>query len=264
VLYLFRVVSNFNQERVLSVHHWNDSLFSFTTTRNQGFRFRNGQFLMMGLEVEGKPLLRAFSVVSANYDEHLEFFSIKIQDGALTSRLQHIRPGDQVLVSRKPTGTLVLENLLPGKRLYLLATGTGLAPFMSIIRDPETYERYEHVVVAHGVRRVSDLGYSGYIEGELPQHELVGEQVKAQLLYYPTVTREPFRNQGRLNQLVDSGKLSADLGLPALDRAHDRVMICGSPAMLKDLVTMLEARGFEEGNSDTPGEYVIERAFVEK
>jgi ferredoxin--NADP+ reductase len=257
-------MSNFNQERVLSVRHWNDSLFSFTTTRNAGFRFRNGHFVMMGLEVEGRPLLRAFSVVSPNYDEHLEFYSIKIQNGALTSRLQHIEPGDSVLVSRKPTGTLLVDNLLPGKRLYLMATGTGLAPFMSIIRDPATYERFEHVIVAHGVRRASDLGYRGYIEDELPNHELVGDQVKQQLLYYPTVTREAFRNQGRVNDLLDSGKLSSDLGLPALDPAHDRVMICGSPSMLSDLVGILEPRGFQEGNTDHQGQYVIERAFVEK
>jgi len=257
-------MSTLNQERVLSVRHWNDTLFSFTTTRNAGFRFRNGHFVMIGLEVEGKPLLRAFSVVSPNYDEHLEFYSIKMPDGALTSRLQHIAPGDPVLVSRKPTGTLLVDNVQPGKRLYLLATGTGLAPFMSIIRDPETYERFQHVVVAHGVRRVSDLGYRGYIEDELPTHELVGDLVKQQLLYYPTVTREPFRNQGRVTDLLASGKLSADLGLPALDPAHDRVMICGSPSMLKDLVTLLEGRGFQEGNTDHQGQYVIERAFVEK
>jgi ferredoxin--NADP+ reductase len=257
-------MSAFNQERVLSVHHWNDTLFSFKTTRNAGFRFQNGHFVMIGLEVEGKPLLRAFSVVSANYDEHLEFYSIKMQNGALTSRLQHINPGDQVLVSRKPTGTLLVNNLFPGKRLYLLATGTGLAPFMSIIRDPETYERYEHVIVAHGVRRISDLGYRSYIEEELPQHELVGELVQKQLLYYPTVTREAFRNQGRINDLMSSGKLPADLGLPNLDPAHDRVMICGSPSMLKDIVTLMDERGFSEGNTDHQGQYVIERAFVEK
>jgi len=203
-------------------------------------------------------------VVSPNYDEHLEFYSIKIQDGALTSRLQHIAPGDPVLVSRKPTGTLLVDNVQPGKRLYLMATGTGLAPFMSIIRDPETYERFEHVVVAHGVRRISDLGYRDYIERELPQHELVGELVQKQLLYYPTVTREAFRNQGRLNDLVDSGKLMSDLGLPGLDPEHDRVMICGSPSMLKDIVTILEGRSFAEGNTDHQGSYVIERAFVEK
>jgi ferredoxin--NADP+ reductase len=257
-------MSAVTQERVLSVHHWNDSLFSFTTTRNAGFRFRNGHFVMIGLEVEGRPLLRAFSVASANYDEHLEFYSIKIRDGALTSRLQHIQPGDEVLVGKKPTGTLIIDNLQPGKRLYLLATGTGLAPFMSIIRDPATYERFEHVVVAHGVRRISDLGYRQFIEDELPTHELVGELAQKQLLYYPTVTREPFRNQGRLNDLLASGKLSSDLGLPAFDPAHDRAMICGSPSMLRDLVGILENRGFTEGSSDGQGSYVIERAFVEK
>jgi ferredoxin--NADP+ reductase len=257
-------MSSFNEERVLSVHHWNDTLFSFKTTRNPGFRFRNGHFVMVGLPVEGKPLLRAFSVVSANYDDHLEFYSIKIADGALTSRLQHIQPDDSVLVSRKPTGTLLLDNLLPGKRLYLLASGTGLAPFMSIIRDPETYDRYEQVVIAHGVRRVTDLGYHHYIEEELPRHELVGEQVKKQLLYYPTVTREPFRNQGRVTTLLDNGKLSSDLGLPPFDRENDRVMICGSPGMLEDVVTILEARGCQEGSTDSAGQYVIERAFVEK
>jgi ferredoxin--NADP+ reductase len=257
-------MSNLTEERVTSVRHWSDSVFSFTTTRDPGFRFRNGHFVMIGLPVEGRPLLRAFSVVSANYDEHLEFYSIKIPDGALTSRLQHIKPGDAVLVGRKPTGTLLVDNLRPGKRLYLLATGTGLAPFMSIIRDPATYERFEHVIVAHGVRREHDLGYRSTIEEELPSHELIGEQVRKQLLYYPTVTREPFRNQGRVTTLLESGRLCADLGVPALDPAHDRVMICGSPAMLKDLVAMLEPRGFDEGNTDTQGSYVIERAFVEK
>jgi ferredoxin--NADP+ reductase len=257
-------MSAFNEERVLDVHHWNDSVFSFTTTRNAAFHFRNGHFVMMGLEVEGRPLLRAFSLAGANYDEHLEFYSIKIQDGALTSRLQHIEPGQRVLVGRKPTGTLLVENLRPGKRLYLLATGTGLAPFMSIIRDPATYERYEKVVVAHGVRRESDLAYRSLIEEELPRHLLVGEQVQQQLLYYPTVTREPFPNQGRLNDLVESGKLARDLSLPAVDAEHDRFMLCGSPTMLKDLVGILEAKGFDEASSDRRGSYVIERAFVEK
>ncbi len=253
-----------NQERVLSVHHWNESLFSFTTTRNPTLRYRNGHFVMIGLEVEGRPLLRAFSFASANYDDHLEFYSIKVPDGPLTSRLRHIQPGDPILIGRKATGTLLLDHLQPGKRLYLLASGTGLAPFMSIVRDPETYEHYEQVIVAHSVRRVCDLGYRGYIEDELPRHELVGDQVRAQLLYYPTVTREPFRNQGRLTTLIESDKLGADLGLPALDPADDRVMICGGPDMLRELVTILEARGFNEGSSDSRGQYVIERAFVEK
>jgi ferredoxin--NADP+ reductase len=257
-------MSNLIQERVLSVHHWNDTLFSFTTTRDPSLRFRNGHFVMLGLEVDGRPLLRAFSLVSANYDEHLEFYSIKVPDGPLTSRLQHIKPGDPILVSRKPTGTLLLDHLLPGKRLYLLGTGTGLAPFMSIIRDPTSYERFEQVIVAHGVRLASDLGYRDYIENEIGNHELVGEQARAQLLYYPTVTREPFRNQGRITDLMDNGKLFADLGLPALDPEHDRVMICGSPSVLKDTVALLHARGFQEGSSEGQGHYVVERAFVEK
>jgi ferredoxin--NADP+ reductase len=253
-----------SQETVLSVRHWSDSLFSFTTTRDRGLRFKNGHFLMLGLEVEGRPLLRAYSVVSANYEEHLEFYSIKVPNGPLTSRLQHLKPGDPVLVGKKPTGTLVLNHLKPGKRLYLLATGTGLAPFMSMIRDPETYERFEHVVLVHGVRFVKDLGYSDYIQNELPQHEYLSEQVKNQLLYYPTVTREPFTNQGRITELLGSGKLSADVGLPSFDPEQDRVMICGSPEMLNDTVTLLESRGFREGSSHEAAEYTIERAFVEK
>jgi ferredoxin/flavodoxin---NADP+ reductase len=253
-----------SQERVLDVHHWSDSLFSFTTTRSGGLRFRSGHFVMVGLEVEGRPLLRAFSVASAHYDDHLEFYSIKVPDGPLTSRLQHIKPGDPIYVSGKPTGTLLLDNLAPGERLYLLASGTGLAPFLSIIRDPETYERFSQVVVAHGVRFARELGYERYIREELPRHELVGEQVGRQLLYYPTVTREPFRNQGRITTLLEQGKLGADLGLPPLDAEHDRVMICGSPAMLADTVALLEARGFREGSSDGAGHYVVERAFVSK
>ncbi len=250
------------EESVLSVHHWNDSLFSFTTTRNPGLRFRSGHFVMLGLEVEGRPLLRAYSVASAHYADHLEFYSIKVPNGPLTSRLSRIAPGDRVLVSRKPTGTLVLDNLSPAKRLYLLGTGTGLAPFMSIIRDPEVYERFEKVVVVHGVRTKSELGYSDYIRGELPQDELVGEEVRSKLLYYPTVTREAHERQGRITHLIENGTLAADLGLPALDPAEDRVMICGSPAMLQDTVQILEARGFAEGSNREPGDYVVERAFV--
>ena len=257
-------MSTVSQERVLSVHHWNDSLFSFTTTRNPELRFRNGHFVMIGLEVEGRPLLRAFSFANANYDDHLEFYSIKVPNGPLTSRLQHVRPGDPILVGRKPTGTLILDHLLPGKRLYLLGSGTGLAPFMSLVRDPEAYERFEVVVLAHGVRHVRDLGYRDYIENQLPKHELVGDDVEQKLRYYPSVTREAFRNRGRLTDLMASGKLPADLGLPPLDPAHDRVMVCGSPAMLADTVALLEARGFEEGSSDGQGHYVIERAFAQK
>jgi ferredoxin/flavodoxin---NADP+ reductase len=257
-------MSHVTEETVLSVHHWSDTLFSFTTTRDRGLRFKSGHFVMVGLPVDGKPLLRAFSIASASYDDHLEFYSIKIPDGALTSRLQHIQVGDRVLVGKKPTGTLVVNTLKPGKRLYLLGTGTGLAPFMSIIRDPETYERFEDVVMVHGVRFQNELGYADYIRGELPQHELAGEHVRKQLHYYPTVTREPFEHQGRITELLETSKLCTDLGFPALDPEHDRVMLCGSPAMLTDLVALLQTRGFHEGTSHEPGDYTIERAFVER
>src|SRR5690349_15630842 len=213
-----------SEEKVLSVHHWSESLFSFRTTRQSGLRFKNGHFLMLGLEVEGRPLLRAYSVVSANYEEFLEFYSIKVQGGPLTSRLQHLKPGDSVLVGKKPTGTLVLNHLRPGKRLYLLATGTGLAPFMSIVRDPDTYERFERVVLVHGVRHSQELGYREYIQNELPAHEYLGDEIRGKLVYYPTVTREAYANQGRITDLLKSGKLTRDLGLPELDREHDRVM----------------------------------------
>src|SRR5580765_7400776 len=202
------------RERVLTVQHWTDRQFSFTTTRDPSFRFHNGQFTMIGIEVEGKPLLRAYSMVSANYEEQLEFLSIKVADGPLTSRLQHIQPGDTLLVNSKAVGTLIMENLLPGKTLYLLSTGTGLAPFMSIIKDPETYERFDKVVLTHGCREVSELAYDRVIMHDLPSNEFFGEQVKKQLVYYPTVTRQPFRHQGRVTTLLDSGKLPADLGLP--------------------------------------------------
>jgi len=257
-------MSAFNEEKVLTVHHWTDRLFSFTTTRGTSLRFLNGHFTMIGLRVNGKPLLRAYSVASANYEEHLEFLSIKVQDGPLTSKLQHIQPGDSIIVGNKPTGTLVIDYLLPGKRLYLLSSGTGLAPFMSIIRDPATYEKFEQVVLVHGVRQVAELAYHDYITQELPQHEFLGEMVSKQLLYYPTVTREPYKNQGRSTDLIENGKLFSDLGVPVINPAEDRVMICGSPGLLKDLKLILEQRGFKEGNTTTPGDYVVERAFVEQ
>jgi ferredoxin--NADP+ reductase len=257
-------MSALHRETVTEVHHWTETLFSFRTTRNPGFRFRNGQFVMVGLEQDNKPLLRAYSVASANYEEELEFFSIKVANGPLTSRLQHIRPGESILIGQKATGTLVLDHLQGGRNLFLIGTGTGLAPFLSIIRDPETYERFEHVVLLHGVRQVAELAYSEQIQREFPAHELVGDQVRRQLLYYPTVTREPFRNRGRITELAQSGRLFRDLGLPEWKAEQDRVMICGSPALLADMVTLIEARGFTEGNSARAGSYVIERAFVEK
>ena len=255
-------MSAFNEERVLSVHHWTDRLFSFTTTRDTSLRFSNGHFTMIGLRVDGKPLLRAYSIVSPNYEEHLEFLSIKVQDGPLTSRLQHIQVGDSIIVGKKPTGTLLIDYLVPGKRLYLLSTGTGMAPFLSIIRDPDTYEKFEQVILVHGTRQVNELAYHDYLTQELPQHEFLGEMVTKQLLYYPTVTREPYRHQGRVTTVIENGQLAADLGLPALNAAEDRVMICGSPEMLRDLKTMMEVRGLKEGNTTTPGDFVIERAFV--
>ena len=257
-------MSHFNQETVVSVHHWTDRLFSFRTTRNPSFRFQNGQFTMMGVEVQGRPLLRAYSLVSANYEDELEFFSIKVADGPLTSRLQHLREGDSILVSRKATGTLVLDNLAPGRNLYLLGTGTGLAPFLSIVKDPETYERFERVVIVHGVRWAADLAYSDIIENALPSDELIGEFIRGKLTYYPTVTREPFRNNGRISLLMSNGKLFADVSLPPMRPEDDRFMLCGSPAMLSDISAILRARGFEEANHGEPGDYVIEKAFVEK
>jgi ferredoxin--NADP+ reductase len=257
-------MSAFNEERVLSVHHWTDRLFSFTTTRDAALRFSNGHFTMIGLRVGDRPLLRAYSIASANYEDHLEFLSIKVEDGPLTSRLQHLRPGDPIIVGRKPTGTLLVDYLLPGRRLYLLSTGTGLAPFMSIIRDPETYERFAQIVLVHGVRSVDELAYHDLLAEHLPSHEFLGDMVASQLLYYPTVPREEYRNTGRIPDLMASGRLFADLGLPPLDRADDRVMICGSPAMLRDLKAMLGERGFAEGNTSAPGDFVIERAFADQ
>ena len=257
-------MSAFLEEKVLSVHHWTDTLFSFTTTRDSALRFSNGHFTMIGLkQPNGKPLLRAYSIASANYEEHLEFLSIKVQDGPLTSQLQHIKEGDTIIVGKKPTGTLLIDYLLPAKNLYLLGTGTGLAPWMSIIRDPETYERFEKVVLVHGVRFINELAYRDYITQELPEHEFLGEIVREQLIYYPTVSREPFEREGRITTLIESGQMARELGLPELNPETDRVMICGSPHMLRDLKALCEARGFKEGNTTTPGDFVIERAFVE-
>ena len=258
-------MSKYLTEKILSVHHWNDTLFSFTTTRRQGLRFRNGHFLMIGLEVEGRPLVRAYSVVSPNYEEHLEFLSIKVPDGPLTSRLQNIQVDDSILVSEKSVGTLVIDDLNPGQHLYLFSTGTGLAPFMSIIRDPDTYDRFEKVVLIHGVRLVSELAYAEYLNHELPNHEFLGDLVRGRMIYDPTVTREAFTHSGRLTAAIESGQLFKDIGLPPLDPSVDRAMICGSPAMLKETSAMLDARGFRVSPSlGNPGDYVFERAFVEK
>lgn len=257
-------MSHFNEETVISVRHWTEDLFSFTATRNPSFRFANGQFTMMGLEVEGRPLLRAYSMVSTNYDEELEFFSIKVPDGPLTSKLRHIREGDRILVGKKPTGTLVLDNLLPGRALYLLSTGTGLAPFMSIIRDLDTYEKFNKVVLIHGCRQIAELAYGEKITQALPKDEYLGELIRDKLIYYPTVTREPFHNRGRVTDLITSGQLFRDIDMPAFDAEEDRAMLCGSPQMLDDMKTILIDQGFTEGSNAKPGSFVIEKAFVEK
>jgi ferredoxin--NADP+ reductase len=263
-------------ETVTKVHHWNDTLFSFKTTRASSFTFENGQFVMIGLEVDGRPLLRAYSIASANYEEELEFFSIKVPDGALTSRLQKIQPGDALTLTVKATGTLVPGYLKPGKHLYLLASGTGLAPFMSIIKDPFIYDAYEKVVLVHSVRYVSELAYKDEIEKILPNNEYFGDQVRDKLVYYPTVTREAFEYQSasevandkshhtRITELLAQGQLSQDVGLPDINIEDDRFMICGNNDMLQDLMDILNERGFSKANSRSLGEYVIEQAFIEK
>jgi ferredoxin--NADP+ reductase len=257
-------MSAFIEGKVLSVHHWTDTLFSFTCTRDPAFRFENGHFVMIGLMVDGKPLTRAYSIVSPNYEEHLEFLSIKVPNGPLTSRLQHIQVGDTVIYGRKSVGTLVTSSLRPGKNLYMFSTGTGLAPFMSLIRDPELYEQYDRLILTHTCREVGELAYHDLITNELPGNEFFGEQLKEKLTYYPTVTREEFRNQGRITDLIRNHKLFEDIKAAPLNPETDRVMICGGPAVLAETVELLKERGFKEGSAHTPGDYVIEKAFVEK
>ena len=257
-------MASLESQTITEVHHWNDTLFSFKSTRSKSLKFENGHFVMLGLMVNEKPLMRAYSIASANYADELEFFSIKVPDGPLTSRLQNIKVGDELLVSTKPTGTLVMDHLLPGRNLYLLATGTGLAPFLSIVQDPEVYERYERVILVHGVRLKSELAYSELLTKGLHDNEYFGEQVKAKFTYYPTVTREPFTNNGRITDLMTSGKLFLDLGIPKPNTSDDRFMLCGSPSMLKELCQILDDRGFSESRHGNQSHYVIERAFVEQ
>ena len=254
----------FNRETVTYVRQFTDRLFAFRTTRDPSFRFENGQFVMIGLEVDGRPLLRAYSMASANYEDALEFYSIKVENGPLTSRLQHIEVGDEVLVGRKPTGTLVQSSLKPGKRLYLLSTGTGVAPFASVIKDPDVYDRYEKIILVHGCRQIEELQYGADIVKAAHDSEFLGEYAREKLVHYPTVTREPYLNNGRITAAIESGQLFEKLAVPALDPAHDRVMICGGPQVLSDLQTLLDQRGFEEGSGGAPGTYVIEKAFAER
>ena len=251
-----------NRATVTQVTHWTDTLFSFRLTRPSGFRFRAGEFIMLGLEVEGKPLMRAYSMASPTWDEQLEFYSIKVPDGPLTSRLQHIKQGDTVLLGVKPVGTLVLDALTPAKRLYLMSTGTGVAPFASLIRELETYGKFEQIILTHTCREVAELAYSQQLVESTYHHELLGDIVKDKLHYYESITREDYPRRGRITKLIEDGSLEKELNLPPLDPKTDRVMICGSIEFNNDLKQMMLDKGFNEGANNKPAEFVLERAFV--
>jgi ferredoxin/flavodoxin---NADP+ reductase len=251
--------------RVLSVRHWTETQFSFMTTRPDGLRFENGQFVMLGIVINERPVLRAYSIASANYEDHLHFLSIKVPGGPLTSRLQHVRRGDSILISRKSTGTLLVSDLRPGKRLYLLATGTGVAPFLGILKEPEVYERFERVILVHGVRWVRETAVAKSGVEELQRHEVLGDMVRGKLDYYPTVTREPHVNCGRVTTCIVAKKIFRDLDLPDLNPEGDRLMVCGGPAMLADTSRLVDSLGFKVSpHIGEPGDYVIERAFVDR
>ena len=255
--------STADQVKVTAVTHWTDKLFSFQTNRPPSFRFQSGEFAMIGLaDNDGKAITRAYSIASPHWDDYLEFYSIIVPDGPLTLRLRHIQIGDDIILRPKTTGTLNLARLRDGKRLYLLATGTGFAPFASLIRDPETYERFDEVILVHGCRAITDLGYSQKIVADSRAHPLIGEMVTAQLHYVPSVTRENFTQTGRITTLLADGKLASTLALPPLDADFDRIMICGSIGLNQDIAAQLLAKNFQEGNLSSPGDYVIERAFV--
>jgi ferredoxin--NADP+ reductase len=250
------------EQKVLAVTHHTDFLFSFRITRPSGFRFRSGEFVMMGLEIDGKPLMRAYSIASPNWDDELEFFSIKVPDGPLTSRLQKINPGDSVLLGRKSVGTLVLDALSPGENLYMLSTGTGFAPFASILQDPDTYEKFNRVIVTHTCREAIELEYSKQVVGKLMDHEFLGELANGKVYYFESATREPYFRNGRITQLIENGELFSALNMPAFSPETDRVMICGSNAMIQDTKSLLVEAGFTEGSNAAPAEFVIEKAFV--
>ncbi|WP_370213134.1 ferredoxin--NADP reductase [Roseovarius sp.] len=252
-----------DEQIVTAVRHWTDRLFSFRVSRPRSLRFRSGEFVMIGLEGNnGKPLLRAYSIASPSWDEELEFYSIKVPDGPLTSRLQSIQIGDRILLRPKPTGTLVLDALIPGKRLFMFSTGTGIAPFASLIRDPETYEKFEQVVLTHTCRNVAELDYGRTLVEGLAEDPLIGEFVAGKLKYYPTVTQEDFTTRGRITDLLACGKLFDDLGIDPMHAATDRAMICGSMGLNNDLKRLLEDRSLNEGANNRPAEYVLEKAFV--
>lgn len=251
------------EERIESVRHWTDELFSLRVTRPAAFRFRSGEFVMLGLVVDGRPLMRAYSIASPSWDDGLDFFSIKVKDGPLTSRLRHVEQGDSVLLGRKPTGTLVLDALKPGNRLFLFSTGTGIAPFASLVRDPETYEKFEKVVLTHTCRNVADLDYGVTLVEGLASDPLLGEIAPDRLTHYASVTREAYKNTGRITHLIESGRLFQDLGISKLEPTKDRVMICGSISMIADTRALVEAAGLEEGSNARPGDFVVEKAFAD-
>ncbi len=257
-------MATYTIERVTAVHHWSPKLFSFRTTRSPSLRFENGQFLMIGLEIAGRRVVRAYSIASANHEEELEFYSIIVPHGPLTSHLQSVQPGEPILVSTKPTGTLVLRDLRPGKRLFLLATGTGVAPFAALIKDPEIYERFAQLILVRGGRTLQDLAYGDEVLRRLHADAYLGEMARQQLLDYPSVTREPFVRVGRITGLMEEGRVCAELGLSPLEPREDRVMICGNVRMLADARALLDARGFTASPGiGSPGDYLFERAFVE-
>ena len=258
----FPIPANVYAERVVSVTHYTDRLFAFRTTRPASFRFRSGEFAMIGLPNAAKPVFRAYSIASPAWDEELEFFSIKVPDGPLTQHLQKIQPGDTVLLRQKSTGTLVLDALTPAKRLYMIATGTGFAPFASLVRDPETYEKFDEIIVTNTCRDVAELRYGTELIEGVREDPLIGELVEGRLKYYATTTRETSPRMGRITKLIEDGTIFTDLGLPPLDPAIDRIMICGSMAMLNDVKDLAEARGFVEGANNAPADFVVERAFV--
>ncbi len=251
------------EEKVLSIHHWTEKTFSFKTSRNQSFRFKNGEFAMIGLNIEKKPLLRAYSIVSPNHEDHLEFLSIKVPNGPLTSKLQHIKVDDKILINSKSTGTLVCDYLLPGKNLYLFSTGTGLAPFMSIIRDPETYEKYEKVILTHTVRTEKELAYKKLLEN-FNDHEIYKDITKNNFIYFNTITRANWPRKGRITEWINNERLWPELGLENFNPINDRVMICGSEEMTDELKKIFEKRGSKEGSTKEQGSFVIEKAFAEK
>jgi ferredoxin--NADP+ reductase len=259
----FPIPAGVHAEKVISVRHYTDRLFSFRITRPQSFRFRSGEFVMIGLPNAVKPVFRAYSIASPAWDEELEFFSIKVPDGPLTQHLQKIRPGDTVLMRTKPTGTLVLDALTPGKRLWMISTGTGIAPFASLMREPETYDKFEQVILTHTCREVAELTYGEELARNLVEDPLIGEVVQGRFFHYATATREPYARTGRITDLIESGKLFADLGVPPFDPAIDRVMICGSMDMIRDVKALVEKAGLKEGSNSMPAEFVVERAFVD-